>query len=254
GERLLPLPPDAPPGSQPDVLAPLDDARGNLFGVALHFGSGTIASGAALRSRTLAACEVALEQTPFGVVVVDGTLRVAHINNRAASIIAAGTALTLTDGRLTAADASIHERLQQHVLEAGNSATGDYAELLELGSGTRDAAVIGLVTAGADATSFDDQPYAVVFLFDLGHRQTLSAPVLRLVYGLTRSEAKLVQTLVGGCSLEDSAQELGISVNTARTHLKHIFHKTGARRQSELIHQVETGPASLALGIRHRRK
>ena len=40
---------------------------------------------------------------------------------------------------------------------------------------------------------------------------------------------------------------LGISVNKARTHLKHIFHKTGAKRQSELIHQVETGPATMPL-------
>ncbi|MGE4616804.1 MAG: helix-turn-helix transcriptional regulator, partial [Gammaproteobacteria bacterium] len=58
---------------------------------------------------------------------------------------------------------------------------------------------------------------------------------------------KLVQSLAGGASLDDGARSLGISVNTARTHLKHIFHKTGAKRQSELIHQVETGPAAMPL-------
>ena len=133
-------------------------------------------------------------------------------------------------------------------------ATPGAGELIELGAGSGGAHVIGMISTGVGAQTFSERPLALLFLFDLGHRQTLSATVLRQVYGLTRSEAKLVQTLVGGCSLEDGAQELGISVNTARTHLKHVFHKTGARRQSELIHQVETGPASLTLDIRHRRR
>ena len=89
-------------------------------------------------------------------------------------------------------------------------------------------------------------------LFDFAHRRTLSDTVLRQIYGLTRAEVNLVQTLVGGCSLEDGARELGIALNTARTHLKHIFHKTGAKRQSELIHQMETGPASLPIQVRER--
>jgi hypothetical protein len=34
-------------------------------------------------------------------------------------------------------------------------------------------------------------------------------------------------------------------VNTARTHLKHVFHKTGINRQTELIHRIGCGPALL---------
>ena len=68
-------------------------------------------------------------------------------------------------------------------------------------------------------------------------------------YGLTRGEVRLVQVLASGFSLEEGAHHLGIAVNTARTHLKHIFIKTGAKRQSELIHQVETGPATLPLKL-----
>ena len=86
-------------------------------------------------------------------------------------------------------------------------------------------------------------------LFDMPGRRELSAPVLRQQFGLTRSEARLVQSLAGGSSLDEGARSLGISVNTARTHLKHIFHKTGAKRQSELIHQVETGPAAMPLDL-----
>jgi DNA-binding CsgD family transcriptional regulator len=92
-------------------------------------------------------------------------------------------------------------------------------------------------------------PLVALLLYeDPGYRE-LSAPVLRELYGFTRAELNLVQSLAHGQSLEEGAQQLGISVNTARTHLKHIFHKTGAKRQSELIHQVETGPAVLPLNF-----
>jgi len=255
-ELLLPLPAGAPADAAPDVLAPLNDARGNLFGVALHFGHATVEAGATAQARALEACQFALDQTPFGVVVLDDALRVMHANAYARNIINvdADAVLTHDGGALHARDEQVHETLRHHVRNVTASATPGAGELIELGAGSSGAHVIGMVSAGVGAQTFSERPLALLFLFDLGHRQTLSATVLRQVYGLTRSEAKLVQTLVGGCSLEDGAQELGISVNTARTHLKHVFHKTGARRQSELIHQVETGPASLTLDIRHRRR
>ena len=56
-----------------------------------------------------------------------------------------------------------------------------------------------------------------------------------------------MQLLVGGATLDDAAQRLEISVNTARTHLKHVFHKTGINRQAELVHRIETGPAGLMI-------
>ena len=66
---------------------------------------------------------------------------------------------------------------------------------------------------------------------------------------LSQTEAKLVQLMSNGMMLDEAAEELSISVHTARTHLKHIFHKTGLNRQAELIHRIGCGPASLLLQI-----
>ena len=38
---------------------------------------------------------------------------------------------------------------------------------------------------------------------------------------------------------------MGISRETARTHLKHIFAKTGTQRQAELVGLVLGGPAPM---------
>jgi DNA-binding CsgD family transcriptional regulator len=72
------------------------------------------------------------------------------------------------------------------------------------------------------------------------------ATILRLLYALTESEARLAARLAAGEALADCARALGIRPETARTHLRNVFAKTGTRRQSELVRLVLAGPAALA--------
>ena len=58
---------------------------------------------------------------------------------------------------------------------------------------------------------------------------------LRALYGLTQAEARLTCGLLKGERLEDYAERSGISMNTARTHLKSVFAKTDTNRQAELV-------------------
>src|SRR5262249_25297684 len=53
--------------------------------------------------------------------------------------------------------------------------------------------------------------------------------------GLTPAEARLALHLVAGETLRSAAAKFNISYQTARTHLKNIFNKTGACRQAELV-------------------
>jgi DNA-binding CsgD family transcriptional regulator len=61
-------------------------------------------------------------------------------------------------------------------------------------------------------------------------------------FGITNAEAKIVGFLVEGRSITETGAILGISANTARTHLKHIFAKMQCTRQSDLIRQVTRHP------------
>ena len=60
-------------------------------------------------------------------------------------------------------------------------------------------------------------------------------------YGLSYAEAKLATQLANGGSMEDAAERMGISIHTARTQLKSVFAKTGAKRQSELVAMLLQG-------------
>ncbi|HWG77033.1 MAG TPA: helix-turn-helix transcriptional regulator [Steroidobacteraceae bacterium] len=54
-------------------------------------------------------------------------------------------------------------------------------------------------------------------------------------YGLTPAEVRVVQALLDGCTIERGARLLGIRPATVKTHLQHVFDKTTARRQVDLI-------------------
>ena len=94
-------------------------------------------------------------------------------------------------------------------------------------------------TTGADAA-------AVLFVTDAESSDVSTVAVLRSVYALTHAEAELVQLLVSGRSLEEVAKLRGVTMNTARSQLKHVFAKTDTRRQGELIRLIVTGVASLS--------
>jgi DNA-binding CsgD family transcriptional regulator len=61
---------------------------------------------------------------------------------------------------------------------------------------------------------------------------------LRDDFGLTRAEAAVAVEILETDGLQAVADRLDISLATARTHLAHLFDKTGTHRQAELVRLV----------------
>jgi DNA-binding CsgD family transcriptional regulator len=55
------------------------------------------------------------------------------------------------------------------------------------------------------------------------------------VFGLTTAESELAVALTQGSTLTECAQRRGVTINTAKTQLRHILNKAGTHRQSELV-------------------
>ena len=66
------------------------------------------------------------------------------------------------------------------------------------------------------------------------------------LYGFSPRQAELVSLLLAGNSLPMIAQHLGISQETARTHLRRVFAKTGVTSQIELVRMIASGPPGLS--------
>jgi DNA-binding CsgD family transcriptional regulator len=64
---------------------------------------------------------------------------------------------------------------------------------------------------------------------------------LKSLFGLTNAEQKLAKLIVQGGRLEQAADQLCISINTARTHMKRIYAKTETCSQTELVRLMLAG-------------
>jgi DNA-binding CsgD family transcriptional regulator len=75
----------------------------------------------------------------------------------------------------------------------------------------------------------------IAVLADLEARVHLVERDLIKIFGLTPAEARLVNRLSSGDSIEEVAARSNISYETCRAQLKSIFHKTNTHRQAQLI-------------------
>lgn len=76
---------------------------------------------------------------------------------------------------------------------------------------------------------------AILLIRDLEGNATFDQNILVTTFELTPAQARLAAILARGDSVEEAAQATGISIATARNHLKAIFQKTGTHRQAELV-------------------
>ena len=241
---------DAEP--QIDSLSPLQDAQGECFGAALKFNANTVSATNARLRQFASASRFVFDHLPIGMLMVDGDLSVTYRNQYADQLLEHTQALSIHNDRLHAIDDGIQRRLLEVAGRAfdgdGNQPEDPESAIIAIRDLDGAQHLVAVATPlPTEASTQPSQWVTALMLFDSSGYRSISASALRAIYALTPAEAALVQDLAQGMSVEEAAQHLAISVNTARTHLKHVFNKTGAKRQSELIHQIETGPAVLPM-------
>ena len=192
-----------------------------------------------------------LDLLSVGIILVDAEGGVLFANRYAEELLGTGGGLFLEQGRLAAAQAGETARLHDLIAGAATprgAATRPHTGALQIFRTRHDSALslVAIPLAGAGR----DTPRARVALFchDPARACAPPAALLAQLYGLTPCEAGLARHLLGGDDLRAAARELSISRNTARSHLKHVFQKTGATRQADLMHLLTMSVALLRFG------
>lgn len=72
-------------------------------------------------------------------------------------------------------------------------------------------------------------------LKDPDYQPSVDADSLACLFALTRTETELIILLGKGCNSREIADYRRVSIETVRSALKSIFHKTGCHRQSDLL-------------------
>jgi DNA-binding CsgD family transcriptional regulator len=89
------------------------------------------------------------------------------------------------------------------------------------------------------------RPRAILFITDPEEAAIVRRESLRQDFGLTPAEAVFTHEILKADGLQAAADRLGISLTTARTHLAHVFDKTGTRRQAELVRLILQSQAAM---------
>jgi len=90
----------------------------------------------------------------------------------------------------------------------------------------------------------------VAFVFIKRAGPTIDPSTLSLLYGITRAEARVAAKLAEGLPLPAIARSLSISIETVRTHLKHVLAKSDCQSQAALMREILLGPT---LALSHAR-
>lgn len=186
------------------------------------------------------------------IVFADAFGRVAEANSLARAILAEGDGLVIRDGVLRAALGDDNTRLVRLVLEAAGGVDGlTFIHKCGVMQVTRPSCrrPLGLVVSPTrNAASPFGRSHAVTIAFaDPERAPEADADLIARLYGFTPREAAVAALLLKGRSPSHAADELAMTENTVRTHIRHVFDKTGAERLADLVRLLMLGP-----GVRGR--
>ena len=180
-----------------------------------------------------------LDTYTAGVVVVADRGRILHANDAARRMFSAATAVSAVNGFLKAHDMEANGKLSNAIaLAQRDEATIGAAGIgvaLKSSTGEPSIAHVLPLAHGNLRTRLVPKAAAAVFITQAAGPPPADIAAVADSYGLTAAETRMLEHLAHSESIADTASALGISMNTARSHLAHIFSKTGVSRQADLI-------------------
>lgn len=177
----------------------------------------------------------------LGVISLAQNGEILEINDEAQRILAERDGIWRSAAGLTMDNIEGKRELQrliQRALGGAAAAQGGVVEAMPI-MRPSGRARLALVIKTVPATDWCDnkrRPAAVIFLRDPdSNTAPPSLDLVRRLLGLTRVESRLSLLLAEGSTLDEAGDIMNIRRNTARTHLRSIFCKTGVTRQTMLV-------------------
>lgn len=193
-----------------------------------------------LKTRT-SSLEASLDRLAIGTILIDGEKRVISTNRRAKTILATRE-VSLADGRLRTVEMKTRRQLA-NLLSALVGEDGGPPRGGAVAVGRFDGSALQIWGAPLQPLHGDGRPdlnpgdhaRAILFILDPERNTQPPASFLKDAFGLTPAESALALALSRGETVDGYCEHTGISRNTARTHMRHIFEKLNIHKQNDLI-------------------
>lgn len=182
----------------------------------------------------------ALDHLVSGVIMLNEELQVYYKNKSAGNILNDKFSVKIRDNYLVCINSRIKKDLQRHISSKASTVFSINHE------NTPAHFLIFPLSTQLAANTYNTQT-SVLFVFKTSLDSGRIEDVVRTMYKLSPTEARMAAQLVFNPCLAEISSSLGITYNTARTHLKHIYQKTGTNKLPSLIQKIVTGPAGLLI-------
>jgi DNA-binding CsgD family transcriptional regulator/PAS domain-containing protein len=186
-----------------------------------------------------------------GLCLVDAGGRIVHANAAGQAILDAGDILYDAGGRLAACDAQANQTLREVFAAAGqgDAALGSKGIAVPLigKDGERYVAHALPLTSGARRRAgINYTAAAALFVRKAALEMSSRSEVIAKAFKLTPTELRVLLAIVEVGGVPEVAAALGVADTTVRTHVGHLFEKTGVTRQADLVKLVAGYAASPA--------
>jgi DNA-binding CsgD family transcriptional regulator len=187
------------------------------------------------------ASRAAANRSRYALISLDKDLNILSVNDRVVHYEATGL-ITTAGGKLAFVDPAA----QQKLASMGLNASLDDLAFQAIDRAGRERAVLGALIKPKSAPYIGGAIPGVAMIITIGsgagEAAVLGIDRLAQWFGLTPTEARVVDALVDGQTPQDYATRNGVSINAVRFHLKHIFHKTETASQAQLVARIAQMP------------
>lgn len=188
-----------------------------------------------LKSETL---EAALNTFAPGIFLTDCQGHVAFMNNKAEGQLRNKQPLKIANRCLVATDPNAHNILAKALVEASNAnEKARKANSVALPTNHNQGFVAHVLPLPSKRRRDIDRPQATaaIFIQDSLVETPIPGRAFASLYGLTPCELRVLQASSLGHCVNDVADRLKVSAATVKTHLQHVYAKTGTSNRTALV-------------------
>jgi DNA-binding CsgD family transcriptional regulator len=220
----------------------IDEAKRRLSRIAGHV-SRAVHVSSAVDSKDSEADVLAdtLDLLADAILLVREDGLVVHANAAGRSMLDKGAPFFSMQGRLSTRDSKASAALASTLVAAGRRETsGSASATLALSAkGTRYLAhVVPLTTGLRQHAAGGSRAAAAVFVREATMARPSAPEIIASVHSLTPTELRVLLAIVDSGGIRETAEALGLADTTVKSHLAHIYAKTGSARQADLVKLV----------------
>ena len=195
----------------------------------------------------------AINMLNMGILVVDREARITFANCTAKDLLRfnKGTSVPAQLPADTLRSVGALDRRLRKAISGGENSLGGYLALPTAGD---KRLIVLVVPFHSDEADGGEKSGSILFVSDLAAEHDADLSLIAGLYELTPAETRLLEALVRGERVGEYAKQTGITLNTAKSHLKRLFIKTQTSRQSDLVLRVHANPVFHLVSTKSKRR